>query len=112
MRPSRGSKRPSTIMSEIAIRLRGLTKAYRLYKNSSDKAFGMFNIRLGRIGAYTEHLAINNIDLDIRRGERVGVIGRNGSGKSTLLKLISRTTAPTSGSIEVCGDIHVLMNLG
>ncbi len=99
-------------MSEVAIRLRGLTKAYRLYRNSSDKALGIFNIRLGRFGAYTEHLAIDHIDLDIRRGERVGIIGRNGSGKSTLLKLISRTTAPSSGLLEVHGDIHVLMNLG
>src|SRR5579883_2835455 len=112
MRPSRGSKKPSTIMSEVAILLRGLTKAYRLYRNSSDKALGIFNIRLGRFGAYTEHLAIDHIDLDIRRGERVGIIGRNGSGKSTLLKLISRTTAPSSGLLEVHGDIHVLMNLG
>lgn len=99
-------------MSDIAIRLRGLTKAYRLYKNSSDKAFGIFNIRLGRFGAYTEHLAIDHMDLEIRRGERVGIIGRNGSGKSTLLKLMSGTTAPTSGLLEVNGDIHVLMNLG
>ena len=99
-------------MSDVAIRLRALTKAYRLYKNSSNRAFGIFNIRLGRLGVYTEHLAIDGIDLEIRRGERVGIIGRNGSGKSTLLKLISGTTAPTSGAREVHGDIHVLMNLG
>lgn len=99
-------------MSDIAIRLRGLTKAYRLYKSSSDKAFGIFNLRLGRLGAYTEHLAIDHMDLEIRRGERVGIIGRNGSGKSTLLKLMSGTTAPTLGTLEVNGDIHILMNLG
>src|SRR5579864_9229142 len=109
---SPASRVRSTTMSDTAIRLRGLTKAYRLYRNSSDKALGIFNIRLGRFGAYTEHLAIDRMDLDIRRGERVGIIGRNGSGKSTLLKLISRTTTPTSGLLEVDGDIHVLMNLG
>ena len=99
-------------MSDIAIRLRGLTKAYRLYKNSADKAFGIFNVRLGRLGTYTEHMAIDHMDLEIHRGERVGIIGRNGSGKSTLLKLMSRTTTPTSGTLEVNGDIQILMNLG
>ncbi len=99
-------------MSDVAIRLRGAAKAYRLYTSSWHRAFGIFNIRLGPLGAYTEHLAVNNVDLEILRGERIGVIGRNGSGKSTLLKLISGTTTPTAGSVEVNGDVHVLMNLG
>src|SRR5262249_34851825 len=100
------------IMSEIAIRVTGLTKAYRLYGRPVDKALGMFNLRLGRWGTYAEHLALNGIDLEVHRGERVGIIGRNGSGKTTLLKLISGATEPSSGCLEVKGDIQVLMNLG
>lgn len=99
-------------MSDVAIRLRGAAKAYRLYTSSWHRAFGIFNIRLGPLGAYKEHLALNNVDLEIQRGERIGIIGRNGSGKSTLLKLISGTTTPTAGSVEVNGNVHVLMNLG
>ena len=99
-------------MSDVAIRLRGAAKAYRLYTSSSHRAFGIFNVRLGPLGAYKEHLALGNVDLEILRGERIGIIGRNGSGKSTLLKLISGTTTPTAGSVEVNGNVHVLMNLG
>ena len=98
--------------SDVAVRIVGLTKAYRLYASPRDKALGIFGLRIGRLGSYTEHAAIDGIDLEIGRGERVGIVGRNGAGKTTLLKLLSGTTVPTSGSIEVNGDIQVLMNLG
>ena len=56
--------------------------------------------------------ALNNISLEIREGEAVGIIGRNGAGKSTLLKLLSRVTAPTHGSIEMWGRVTSMLEVG
>lgn len=56
--------------------------------------------------------ALRNINLDIEEGEVLGVIGKNGAGKSTLLKLLSRVTAPTTGSIKVKGRIASLLEVG
>lgn len=57
-------------------------------------------------------LALDNVNLEINRGEILGIIGKNGAGKSTLLKLISRITSPTSGIIKVKGRIASLLEVG
>ena len=56
--------------------------------------------------------ALHNINLEIQQGEILGIIGRNGAGKSTLLKLLSRVTAPTTGSIKTRGRIASLLEVG
>ncbi len=57
-------------------------------------------------------MALNGINLTIRQGEAVGIIGRNGAGKSTLLKLLSRVTAPTEGEIDIYGRITSMLEVG
>lgn len=57
-------------------------------------------------------LALDGIDLEVFRGERVGIIGANGAGKSTLLKLLSRITAPTEGHIAYRGRIASMLEIG
>ena len=57
-------------------------------------------------------LALDNISLDIKKGERLAIIGSNGAGKSTLLKLISRISAPTRGLIKIKGKISSLISVG
>ena len=57
-------------------------------------------------------LAINNLSLKVNQGERLAIVGNNGSGKSTLLKIISRISAPTSGTIKLKGRIASLIALG
>lgn len=57
-------------------------------------------------------MALNGIDLDIYRGEALGIIGGNGAGKSTLLKLLSQVTAPTSGKIELWGRVASMLEVG
>lgn len=57
-------------------------------------------------------LALDNISFEVKRGERVGIIGHNGAGKSTLLKLISRITAPTTGYIGLNGRVASMLEVG
>ncbi|MSQ69268.1 MAG: ABC transporter ATP-binding protein, partial [Gammaproteobacteria bacterium] len=82
---------------DIAIRARGLCKAYRRYKTPFD---AVLELATGR-PRHTTHTVLNDINLDLHRGEIIGVLGRNGAGKSTLLKVITGTLDKTAGELEV-----------
>ena len=57
-------------------------------------------------------LALDDVTFDVKRGERIGIIGHNGAGKSTLLKLLSRVTAPTEGNIYLNGRVSSMLEVG
>jgi len=57
-------------------------------------------------------LALNNINLEIKKGEIIGIIGANGAGKSTLLKILSRITTPSKGTVKIKGSIASLLEVG
>lgn len=57
-------------------------------------------------------MALNGVDLTVKKGEALGIIGGNGAGKSTLLKLLSRVTAPTEGVIDIYGRITSMLEVG
>lgn len=59
-----------------------------------------------------EFWALKNINLEVKKGERLGIIGRNGAGKTTLLKLLSRITEPTAGQIKIRGRVASLLEVG
>ena len=99
-------------MADIAIRAAGLSKVYRLYTKPAHRFLDMFGLLGDKPGAYTEHAALDRVDLEIRRGEKVAIIGRNGAGKSTFLKLVTNVIRPTAGTLDVNGEIHALLQIG
>lgn len=56
--------------------------------------------------------ALDNISFSVKKGEKIGFIGKNGAGKSTLLKLISGITSPTEGSIRIRGRVTGMLEVG
>lgn len=95
--------------NRIAIRITDLKKVYKLYDKPSDRLKETFGLAKGR---YKEHYALGGINMKIRQGETVGIIGTNGSGKSTLLKIITGVLSPTAGEVCANGRISALLELG
>lgn len=93
-----------------AIEVRGVEKAYKLYDKPSDRLKEALGF--SRKKKYKEHYALKGVDLTIRQGETVGIIGTNGSGKSTILKIITGVLNPTAGEVTVNGRISALLELG
>ena len=91
-----------------AIWLQGVGKRYPLYSGTRERLRELFSGQ----PPVQQYIALQPLDLRIERGEVVGIIGRNGAGKSTLLKLISGTLLPSSGQMQVNGQISALLELG
>ncbi|MBG84573.1 MAG: ABC transporter ATP-binding protein [Phycisphaerae bacterium] len=96
---------------QVAITARGLAKAYRLFDRGHHRLLQSMPFGLGH-RFYREHWALQEMDIEVKRGESFAVIGRNGSGKSTFLQLLCGTTSPTRGWIETTGRIAPLLELG
>jgi ABC-type polysaccharide/polyol phosphate transport system ATPase subunit len=94
----------------LVIDVQGLGKAYHVYEQPRDRLKQMLS--MGRRRYYREFWALRGIDLQVRRGQTVGIIGRNGSGKSTLLQVICGTLQPSEGRVAVDGRIAALLELG
>ena len=103
------------------IKVEGLSKHYLLNKNTiqkSDTLYGNFlnglkNVKsLAKKKETEDFWALKDINFEIEKGDRVGIIGRNGAGKSTLLKILSRITPPTKGKIEYSGRMASLLEVG
>lgn len=97
-------------MQEKVIEIKDIVKTYKLYNKPVD--FAKELLFLGKRQYHRPHNALNGINLEVYKGECIGIIGTNGSGKSTLLKLITGVATPTSGTIEVNGKISALLELG
>src|SRR5262245_11029271 len=68
--------------------------------------------KLGTSPEKEEFWALDDVNFEIKQGDRVGIIGRNGAGKSTLLKVLSRIVSPTKGRIELTGRVSSLLEVG
>lgn len=99
-------------MSDAAVKIQNLSKMYRLYRRPMDKVLDAFGLNFWRKNYYQEFWALRDINLEVKRGERVGIIGRNGAGKSTLLKIITGNVQPTEGNVTVNGSLQALLELG
>ena len=112
---------------DIAIQITGLKKRYRLGVIGGGTLRGDLQSWWAKvrhkedpnkkIGAKTYEknetfMALDGIDLTVKKGERIGIIGHNGAGKSTLLKLLSRVTGPTEGEIKLDGRISSMLEVG
>ena len=96
--------------SDIAIGAVALSKSYQLYDRPSDRLKQL--LWGGRRKFFREFWALQDINLEVRQGEVLGIVGRNGAGKSTLLQLICGTLAATSGALTIGGRIAPLLELG
>ncbi len=96
-------------MSDTVIKISSLVKEYKMYSNKKDR---LLEAVLPRYKKHTTFKAMDNLDLEIRKGEVLGILGKNGAGKSTLLKMITGVVSPTSGTLEVNGKISSLLELG
>lgn len=95
---------------ETIIDIKHLNKVYNLYDKPIDRLKEVLSPT--HKCYHREHYALNNISLEIKKGESVGIVGKNGSGKSTLLKIITGVLNPTSGEMNVQGKISALLELG
>ena len=95
---------------DIAISARHLGKAYQLY--DTEQAW-LKQMLLGSFKTYYRSFwALKDINLEVRRGDNIGVLGRNGCGKSTLLQIICGMTRPTKGELWVNGRVAPVLALG
>lgn len=114
-------------MSEIMLNVSHISKQYKLgqfggttlreeiqrwnakrrHEEDPTKKIGSKDYEFGET-----FMALDDVSFEVKKGERVGIIGHNGAGKSTLLKLISRITAPTSGDIWMNGRVASMLEVG
>ena len=91
------------------IEIKNLNKDYKMYNSKKARLLELI------LPAYKNHStfrAINDMNLEVNKGEILGILGKNGAGKSTLLKMITGVVTPTSGIINVNGKISSLLELG
>ena len=98
-------------MSAPLVEARGLGKAYPKVHRNSERMRALMRL-LFNVGDRERTHVLRDVDLDVVRGESLGLIGENGAGKSTLLKLITGVLTPSSGSVRVNGTIGALLELG
>jgi len=96
-------------MSEIAISLKNVSKCFKRYAHPLDRLKALLLPGKSRAD---EFWALRNINLEVPKGQTLGIVGRNGSGKSTLLQIIAGTLTSTTGEVNVKGRISALLELG
>jgi ABC-type polysaccharide/polyol phosphate transport system ATPase subunit len=99
-------------MDDIAIKVNNVTKRFKIYKNPISDPIKEILFFWKRQNYYKNSVVVNNVCLEIKRKEVVGIIGANGAGKTTLLKMIAGLLPIDSGEIIIQGKITALLALG
>jgi len=116
-------------MSETVIKVENLYKEYKLgvishgtlYRDmqswwakvrGKEDPNSLISSHHGQKAEKDSFLALNDVNFEIKEGDRVGIIGKNGAGKSTLLKILSRITSPSKGTITIRGKVGSLLEVG
>ena len=93
----------------IAIEVRNISKSFKIEVEDFDRKATIMNRVPTKV---VERRIIDNVSLNVRKGDVLGILGCNGAGKSTLLALIARIMKPDTGTIEVSGKIATILELG
>lgn len=95
---------------ESAIKVKKVTKKFKLFYDKPNTL--KEKLVFWKNNKAEERIILENINVTIKKGETVALIGVNGSGKSTLLKLMSKIIYPTKGTLEIHGKLTSLLELG
>lgn len=96
-------------MDDTVVKITNLVKEYKMYTRKKDRLIETLFPWTQRHGTFR---AMDNLNLEIHKGEVLGILGKNGAGKSTLLKMITGVVVPTSGELKVNGKVSSLLELG
>jgi len=112
MKRSIGTRKEIVSNNDLAISVKNLYKSFRL---PTERSWGLkqaiFNGLRG-VKGYKDYRVLKDIDLEIKKGEFVGIVGRNGSGKSTLLKILAGVYYPEKGNVVINGNLIPFIELG
>lgn len=95
--------------NDIAVSLTNISKEYVIHHEKPTLVEKF--VKTTRFQRDERYLTLDRINLTVKKGERVGIVGPNGSGKTTLLKIITGITTPTSGKVETYGKVVSLIDL-
>ena len=87
---------------ETSIRFHGVTKVYKLYPDPLTMTLdvlGVFRLPFLKRRNYQEFTALKDIDLEVKKGQRIGIVGRNGAGKTTSFRMVTGLIKPNSGQV-------------
>lgn len=99
-------------MNEVMIKMNHVGMQFNKPKQKVDSFKDYIIKRMKKQLSYEKFTALQDINLEINKGDVVGFVGLNGAGKSTLLKIVAGVQKPTSGSIQVNGRVSPLLELG